>query len=237
MKTGFLLTASAILFLFLAITAGMAVSKRASVDTFQHIQVLGSGFQRLKHFAASALYLQLDDYHHIEQFQGTSWKEVTDYLPQMWLIARLDPSFTSVYTDAAYHLAINLGNVEEGMDFIREGVRNNPDSLDVLYEFAFLLWETETGSSEEIIEETLVYRSLLRRVGGDIENSYNEPSSSTILAEVFEARSDSLNPYSLFYRRRSFFLREAIREGLYYPDYFSPPPEYFSRSKEVDDKQ
>ncbi len=237
MKKSFLLIASAALFFFLAVTAGISVSSRASVDTFQHMQALGSGFQRLKHFAASALYLQLDDYHHIEQFQGTQWTEVTDYLPQMWLIAKLDPSFTNVYTDAAYHLAINLGNVEEGMDFIREGVRNNPDSLDVLFEYAFLLWETGTGSSEELIDETLVYRSLLRRIGGDDENYYNEPSSSTILAEVFEARSDSLNPYSLFYRRRSLFIRAAIREGLYYPDYLSPPPEYFSRSEEEDDKQ
>ena len=238
MKKNFLLAASAALFLFLAVTAGISVSSRASIDTFEHIQALGSGFQRLKHFTASALYLQLDDYHHIEQFQGTSWTEVTDYLPQMWLIAKLDPSFTNVYTDAAYHLAINLGHVEEGMDFIREGVRNNPDSLDVLFEYAFLLWRTGIGSHEEIIDETLFYRSLVRRRNGDIEHFYNEPSSSTILSEVFEARSDSLNPYSQFYKRRSFFVRDAIREGLYYPDRpSSPPPEYFSRREEVDNKQ
>lgn len=231
MKTKFLLPAAAVVFLVLAVVSGTAVSRKASVDTFEHIEVFGSGFQRLKHFIASALYLQLDDYHHIAMFQGASWTDATDYLPQMWLIAKLDPNFTEVYTDAAYHLAINLGSVEEGMNFIKQGIQKNPDSLDVRFEYAYLLWETGTGTTEEIIDETLVYRTLLRRVKGDIDHSWNEPSSSTLLAEVFEARTDSLNPYSLFYRRRSFFIREAIREGIYYSDYMSPPPECFNTEK------
>ncbi|MCK5133934.1 MAG: hypothetical protein KAR40_17515 [Candidatus Sabulitectum sp.] len=231
MRTKLFLPLTAVVFLTLAVISGASVSRRASVDTFQHIELLGSGFQRMKHFAASALYLQLDDYHHIEMYQGIPWSSVTDYLPQMWLIARLDPTFTDVYTDAAYHLAINLGSVEEGMDFIREGVRCNPDSLDVRFEYAYLLWETGTGTTEEIIDETLAYRSLLRRVNGDIDHTYNEPSSATLLAEVFETRADSLDPYSLFYRRRTFFVRNAIREGLYYPDYMSPPPEYLNSEK------
>lgn len=231
MKKNVLLYSAAFVFLFLAIITGASISRKASVNTFKHIEVLGSGFQRLRHFTASALYLQLDDYHHIAQFQGENWTEVTDYLPQMWLIAKLDPSFTDVYTDAAYHLAVNLGSVEEGMDFIKEGVYNNPDSLDVRFEYAYLLWETGAGTSENILDETLVYRSLVRRVNGDFDNSYNEPSSATILAEVFEARTDSLNPYSLFYRRRSIFVRNAMRQGLYYPDYLSPPPDYLNSEK------
>lgn len=231
MNKSILLYSAAIVFLFLAIISGTSISRKASVDTFKHIEVFGSGFQRLRHFTASALYLQLDDYHHIAQYQGADWTEVTDYLPQMWLIAKLDPTFTNVYTDAAYHLAINLGCVEEGMDFIKQGVYNNPDSLDVRFEYAYLLWETGAGTSENILDETFAYRSLVRRVNGDFYNSYNEPSSATILAEVFEARTDSLNPYSLFYRRRSIFVRNAIRQGLYYPDYLSPPPDYLNSEK------
>ncbi len=231
MKTGIILPAAALIFLVLSVVSGTAVSRKASVNTFEHIEVLGSGLQRLKHFIASALYLQLDDYHHIAQFQGASWTEVTDYLPQMWLIAKLVPNSTDFYTDAAYHLAINLGSVEAGMDFIREGTANNPDSLDVRFEYAYLLWETGAGTPGEIIYETLAYRSLVRKSNGDVNHSYNEPSSSTLLAEVFEARADSLNPYSLFYRRRSFFVREAISQGVYYPDYLSPPPVYLNYEK------
>lgn len=79
--TKLFLALSAVAFLTAAVVSGTAVSRKASVNTFEHIEVLGSGFQRLKHFAASALYLQLDDYHHIATYQGISWAEVTDYLP------------------------------------------------------------------------------------------------------------------------------------------------------------
>jgi len=224
MKTKHLLSAAALVLLFLSAVSGSSVSQRVSVDTSQHLQVFGSGFQRMKHFFASVLYLQLDDYHHIAMYQGIPWTENTDYLPQMWLIAKLDPHFTDVYTDAAYHLVINLGMVEEGMSFIEEGARNNPDSLDIRFELAYLLWRTDDGTSEDIINETIAYRTLLRRAGGDSRQPYNESSSATIMAEAMEAQSDSLNPYSLFYRTRTSFVRQAKRAGLFYPDSVSAPP-------------
>lgn len=213
-----------------AIFSGNAVSGRISINTFQHVEAVGSGFQRLKHFIASALYLQLDDYHHIEMYQGIPWDSVTDYLPQMWLIAKLDPHFTDIYTDAAYHLAVNLGQVEEGMDFILEGLENNPDSLDVRFEYTFLLWETGMGSPEEIISECSAYRDLVRRNRGDLEQPYCEASSATILSEMYETLSDSLDPYHLFYRERALFLRRALRAGLYYPGYLESPPEWIRPS-------
>ena len=115
------------------------------------------------------------------------------------------------------------------MKIIREGVEHNPDSLDVRFEFAYLLWETSTGSPEEIIDQSLMYRSLVRYANGDSNAPYNEPSSAILIAEVFEERSDSLNPYSLFYRRRSTFIREAMRAGIYYSGNFSPTPEYLEK--------
>ena len=230
MKLRFLFPA-AVVFLFLAVFSGASVSQRASVNTSQHLQLFGSGFGRLRHFVASALYLQLDDYHHIAQFQGILWTEVTDYLPQMWLIAKLDPNFTDIYTDAAFHLIINLGEVEKGLEFIREGVANNPDSLDVRYEFAYLLLATGAGDEDEILDEILTYRSLMRKTGGDTEQPYNESSSAVILSEIIDGGADSLNPYSLFYRRRRAFVVAAEIEGLYYPDYLSPPPDYLITEK------
>jgi hypothetical protein len=223
-----MLPLATLVFLVLAVLSGLSVSNRAGVDTFQHFEVFGSGFQRLKNFMASVLYLELDKYHHIEMYQGVSWTEATDYLPQMWLITHLDPHFTDVYTDAAFHLAVNLGQVEEGMAFIREGVANNPDSLDVRFEYAYLLWVTGTGTGNDILKETLAYRDLLRRAEGDLRNPYYESSSATIMAEFFQAETDSLNPYYLFYSRRASFVRLATQQGLFYPDYLSPPPHYFA---------
>jgi len=228
MRSRILLPALSLLLLAGAVFSGNLVSGRVRVDTFQHVQAMGSGFQRLKHFIASALYLQLDDYHHIEMYQGSSWPEVTDYLPQMWLIARLDPHFTDVYTDASYHLAINLGHVEEGMEFIRDGLEKNPDSLDVRYEYTYLLWETGTGTPGEIIESCLGYNELMRRNLGDHKQPYCERSTTVLLWESLLLSPDSTNPYSEFYRQRTALIGTAIRQGLYYPGYLADPPAWMS---------
>lgn len=214
-----------------AVFSGASVYQRVQIDTFSHVEALGSGFDRLKHFIASALYLQLDDYHHIEMYQGIPWNQVTDYLPQMWLIAKLDPGFTDVYCDAAYHLAVNLDHIEEGMDFMKEGVFRNPQSLDIRYEYAYLLWQTGTGSSREITSQCMAYRSILRRSNGDADQPYNEPASTSILSEVFEAETDSTDVYTAFYRDRAQFVRSAMRSGLYYPDYLAEPPVFLRRSE------
>lgn len=231
MKARVLSAALSLVFLLLAVFSGAIVSERVQIDTFRNVEAVGSGFQRLRHFIASALYLQLDDYHHIEMYQGIPWSEVTDYLPQMWLIAKLDPSLTDVYTDAAFHLAVNLDQVEEGMDFIREGLRNNPDSLDVRFQYTYLLWATETGDPEGILQECLAYRDLLRRNSGHSDEPYCEPSSATMIAEVIKAETDSLNPYVLFYESRAVFIRNSIRAGLYYPGYLAEPPDYIKPLK------
>ncbi len=226
MKQRLLTGAASLVILALAVFSGAIVSERVQIDTFRHVEAVGSGFQRLRHFIASALYLQLDDYHHIEMYQGIPWSQATDYLPQMWLIAKLDPHFTDVYTDAAFHLAVNLGQVEEGMDFIREGLRFNPDSLDVRFQYTYLLWATGTGETGEVLRESLAYRSLLRRNEGHSGEPYCEPSSATMIAEAIKAETDSLNPYAHLYESRAVFMRNSIRAGLYYPGYLGEPPDY-----------
>lgn len=211
-----------LLVLAAAVVSGNQVSERTQIDTFQHVEAVGSGFQRLRHFIASALYLQLDDYHHIEMYQGIPWTGVTDYLPQMWLIARLDPHFTEVYNDASYHLAVNLGRVEEGIDFIEEGLRNNPDSLDIRYQYAYLLWETGSGTPLEVMEACAAYRVLVRRAGGDHRQPYSEPASEFIMGSASAAiDSSGCGPR---FENRADFLKRAIWRGLYYPGYLADPP-------------
>lgn len=224
-----LIPAASLIFLAGAVLSGASVSGRIQVDTFHHVEAVGSGFQRLKHFVASAIYLQLDDYHHIEMYQGIDWREVTDYLPQMWLIAKLDPHFTDVYTDASFHLAVNLGRVEEGMEFIREGLSHNPDSLNIRFQYAYLLWETGSGTPDEIIRECLAYRDLMRRNQGDDRQPYGEGSSATLLGLVFENIPDLSEQYSAFYSERQLFILTALGEGLYYPEYLGEPPPFLNQ--------
>jgi len=213
---------SALLFFALAFISGNAVRNHYRVDLSGNLDTFGSGIDRLRRVAASALYLQMDDYHHIGMYQGQSWSTITDYLPQAWLVARLDPGFSVVYADAANHLAVNLGMVEEGLSFAREGLLQNPDSLDIAYEYAFLLFQTGAGSPDETFRAVFHYNRLLRRDQGDHSGPYRESSASRIAAEAI---SETMPVFSGLYGNRATFLIQALRSGLYYPGYISESPE------------
>jgi tetratricopeptide (TPR) repeat protein len=213
---------AAAIFLLLAYFSGAWVRDRFRVDISGNMGILESGLKRLERVAASALYLQLDDYHHIGMYQGQRWTEITDYLPQAWLVARLDHSFAVVYADIGNHLAVNLGRVDQGLAFAAEGVRYNPDSLNIVYEYAFLLFETGRGTPGETARAVLDYNSLLRRFDGDRTGRHREASACMILGE---ALSGEMPGYAELYRNRSEFLNRALRAGVYYPGFFRDPPD------------
>lgn len=216
------LGASAV-FLALAYASGGIVRDEHRVDISGNLGAIGSGVDRLRRVAASVLYLQMDDYHHIGMYQGQSWETITDYLPQAWLVTKLDPRFSVVFVDASNHLAVNLGMVEEGLSLAREGIGHNPDSLDIAYEYAFLLYETGAGSSDETARAVMHYHELLRRENGDSAGPFREHSASLIAAEALSA---TMPDFSELYEKRAGFLAMALQSGLFYPGYMNESPEH-----------
>ena len=214
--------AAAGVFLLLAVLSGGRVSREYRADPSGNLGAIGSGIDRLRRVAAAALYLQMDDYHHIGMYQGQAWSAITDYLPQAWLVSRLDPHFSAVFCDASNHLAVNLGMVDEGLDLAREGMRHNPDSLDIAYEYAFLLYDTGAGSPGETVAAVVHYLSLLRRKNGDHSAPHREASACWIAREVL---SGTMPEFSMLYARRADFIQQALRSGLYYPGLFNESPE------------
>ncbi len=213
---------AAAVFLLLSFRAGTLVRDRFRVDSPGSIGIMESGLGKLKRVAAAALYLQMDAYHHIGMYQGQSWTEISDYLPQAWLAAKLDHSFSAVYADVGNHLAINLGRVDEGLAFAAEGVRHNPDSTNIVYEYAFLLYSTGRGTPGETARAALAYNSLVRRGGGDPGGPYREASACMILGE---ALADAMPGFADLYRNRSAFLGRAIRAGVYRSGHFPDSPD------------
>jgi tetratricopeptide (TPR) repeat protein len=69
---------------------------------------------------------------HLEQGQE---REV---LPWLRLSADFDPHRIDTYTVAAYWLRSRLGKVKEAEEFLREGLRVNPDSYEILFELGWL---------------------------------------------------------------------------------------------------
>jgi tetratricopeptide (TPR) repeat protein len=62
-------------------------------------------------------------------------------LPWLRLSADLDPQRIETYTVAAYWLRGHLGKVDEAEQFLREGLRANPTSYEILFELGMLYSE------------------------------------------------------------------------------------------------
>jgi tetratricopeptide (TPR) repeat protein len=57
-----------------------------------------------------------------------------EMLPWLRLAADLDPQKIETYTVGAYFLREHLGRPEQAEAFLREGLRNNPDSCEIIFE-------------------------------------------------------------------------------------------------------
>jgi tetratricopeptide (TPR) repeat protein len=64
-----------------------------------------------------------------------------EILPWLWLSAELDPQRVETYTVASYWLCKRLDKAKEAEAFLREGIRNNPGSPEILYELGRLYLE------------------------------------------------------------------------------------------------
>ena len=64
-----------------------------------------------------------------------------EILPWLKLSSELDPQRIETYTVSSYWLRSQLGKVDEAEGFLREGLRNNQDSYEILYELGRVLEE------------------------------------------------------------------------------------------------
>jgi tetratricopeptide (TPR) repeat protein len=67
--------------------------------------------------------------------------EAREILPWLRISAELDPQRIDTYTVAAYWLREHLGKVDEAEQFLREGLRANPSSYEILFELGRLYSE------------------------------------------------------------------------------------------------
>ncbi len=209
-----LLVISAFL-LCLAFVSGNAVSREASIDLSGHIEVFSSGFDEIKRLAANVLYLQLDEYHHIMMYQGYEWVTVTDYLPHLWLITRLNPGFPDPYREGGYHLAVNLGFTDEGIELLRSGMLNCPDDPGISWEHAYVCWEVEYGSLRSRQDNVWRFLELcgeLDLTAADIDQHISMMNASRLLKFMFEDESSRSNsPGIASHYERRIDLMSSIR--------------------------
>ncbi len=64
-----------------------------------------------------------------------------EILPWLQLAAEMNPQMIDTYTVAAYWLRTSLNDPKQAEAFLREGLRNNPDSYEILFELGRLYYE------------------------------------------------------------------------------------------------
>ncbi len=67
--------------------------------------------------------------------------EAREILPWLRLSAELDPGRVDTYTVAAYWMRSRLGQAAEAEEFLREGLRANPNSYEILFALGQLYYE------------------------------------------------------------------------------------------------
>ena len=77
-----------------------------------------------------------------------------EILPWLRLSAELDPQRVETYTVASFWLCTRLGKVAEAEQFLREGLRSNPNSYEILAELGrlYLMHKHEPDSARNVLE-------------------------------------------------------------------------------------
>lgn len=120
----------------------------------------------VRYTLAAMLWVKLDMYSHEVTTLDPSENE-----PLMALIRTvtwLDPHFIQAYDLGAYILSNELKKPEEAVRFIEEGVKNNPDSFDLNWEYGFIL------SYNKQYSEALPYLLKARLLRGDERSAYDD---------------------------------------------------------------
>src|ERR1017187_5724825 len=82
----------------------------------------------------------LDEGGHADDLSGS--EKVGEILPWLKLSADLDPDNVQTYTVTAFWLRMRMNNVKEADAVLHEGLRNCPDSYDILFELGRLYYES-----------------------------------------------------------------------------------------------
>ena len=106
----------------------------AEHDEAEHERQMAMG-QPQDWIEAFGRHFRVTEHTHLEHGQER------EILPWLRLSAELDPQRVETYTVASYWLCKRLGKVKEAEEFLRDGLRNNPNSYEILYELGRLYSE------------------------------------------------------------------------------------------------
>lgn len=104
------------------------------------LSVLLDALGEVRTFLAQSIWFQTDIYHHQMEKEGIPWTEERDIMSMYRMVTTLDPRFVEAYDVGSYQLVENFHRPQEGLAYLDEGVRNNPNSAELRFNKAFLLY-------------------------------------------------------------------------------------------------
>jgi tetratricopeptide (TPR) repeat protein len=116
-----------------------------------------------------------------------------EILPWLQLAADMDPQMVQTYTVAAFWLRTSLHNPKEAEAFLREGLRNNPDNCEILFELgrlynedyhdvnrarnvwsaALRYWRAQSDEAKKSVENKRLHDAMLVNLAYLEENAGN----------------------------------------------------------------
>ncbi len=154
-----------LVFLFAAVMLGLSIEKlkpgsgQGLNEKSDSRQIFLSMLGEMRYTIAAFAWLKADYYHHEYEFNAKDWRSNESLMSLIRLVTYLDPHFVQAYDFGGYHLGINLGKPKEGISLLEEGIRNNPDSLDLLWEMGYVL--SEQKRYKEAIPYLMQARALV----------------------------------------------------------------------------
>ncbi|MFH0801918.1 MAG: hypothetical protein V2A78_05965 [bacterium] len=110
----------------------------------------------MRYTLAAYLWIKVDIYHHEMIAEGHDWKKNTEIVPMIRFVTILDPQFAAAYDFGGYHLAVNLGRGDEGLKFLSDGLRNNPENSDLLQTMGFVCFHLKRYAQAVIYLERAI---------------------------------------------------------------------------------
>ena len=106
-------------------------------------------FGEFRTMMARYLWVKMDLFHEVLDSQGVQSEKQAEVMPLLRMVSLLDPGITDAYDIIAWDLYKGHGRVDEALAVVDEGLRRNPESQQLAFRRAMLLYEDKQYEEAE----------------------------------------------------------------------------------------
>jgi len=138
--------------------------------------------------------------------------QLKEIIPWLYYAAEIDSRNIQAYTLTAYYLCDRLGETDQGISFLREGLRKNPDSWEINAELG-RIYSQHLNNHEAAMQYFSKAWVLLQKVSHD---KFQERYVLTFLASSYEALGREQDAVPLYKHLNELFPNGVFEEKIRY---------------------